>query len=155
MAMTKDEVTLLVASRITSFKVAEVAADLADWVDDQDTQATALLALLAVGHRSKSPARLKVLASERYAIIETDPPVITTITPNTRTAGGTQAVAIVGHDLTSTTGITVGGTAATSVVVVDDTHVTAVFPSKTAGTYDVVITTPAGSGTKTGGFIYT
>lgn len=154
MAMTKDEVTLLAASALTTQRVVGIAADYATWVDSKPTQATALLALLATHRTSKSPDVVMTNADARYAAIENDPPTVTTVTPNTGgTAGGT-AVTLVGTNFTGATGVTFGGTAATSVVVVNDTHITLVTPAKTAGAKDVVVTTPAGTGTKTNGFTY-
>jgi formylglycine-generating enzyme required for sulfatase activity len=70
------------------------------------------------------------------------------------TAGGT-AITIRGANLRGTTSVTVGGVAASGVTVVDDTKVTAVTPAGTAGLKQVVLTTPRGSSTLPGGFIYT
>lgn len=153
MAMTKDEVTLLAASAVTTKHVATVAATYATWVDAQDTQSTALLALLAVHRTSKSPTRVKAAADARYAAIESDPPVITSITPSTGSTAGGTAVTINGHDLLGATVVSFGGTTATSIVITD-TRITCVTPAKTAGAKDVIVTTPAGSITSTGGFTY-
>lgn len=155
MAMTKAEAALLAASQVTTQRVALVAATYEAWITAQDTESTAILALLASHKTSKSPARVLVAADARYAVIETDAPQVTSITPATGVAAGGTAVSIVGKDLTGATVITLGGTTLTSKVVVNDTHLTGVTPAKTAGAYDLVVTTPSGTVTKTNFYTYT
>ena len=65
--------------------------------------------------------------------------------------GGTSVV-ITGTDLTNAT-VTFGGTSA-SCTVDSDTQVTCTSPAHAAGAVDVVVTTPGGSATSTGGFTY-
>ena len=67
-------------------------------------------------------------------------------------AGSTQSV-LRGTSFTGTTGITIGGAAAT-LGSISDTSVAFTTPTGTIGAKDVVITTPAGSATLTGGFTY-
>jgi hypothetical protein len=81
-------------------------------------------------------------------------PTVTSISPNSGSTAGGGSVTITGTNFTSTTSVTFGGGAATSVTVVNDTTITAVTPAHAAGAVDVVITTPAGSGTATSGFTY-
>lgn len=154
MAMTKQEVAYMAAGCLTTQRNAEIASDFIDWIDAQVTAATAIQALAASMRSSKNPTVVMANADTWYAAFESDPPTITTVTPNTGLAAGGTAFTIVGTNLTGATALTIGGTAATSRVIVDDTHITAVTPAKTAGAYDVVVTTPAGSGTKTNGFTY-
>lgn len=154
MAMTKNEVSYLAAGCVTTQRIAAVAAIYVAWIEAQDTEATAILALAAQMRTSKSPTVVKANADAFYALIETDAPTVSSLSPNTGgTAGGT-AVTITGKDFNGATGVTFGATAATSVVVVSDTSITCVTPAKTAGAKDVVVTTPAGTGTKTNGFTY-
>lgn len=154
MAMTKAEVALLAASAVSTQRVAAIADEYETWIEAQDTEATALLALLAVHRTSKSPTVVMANADARYAAIENDAPNITSISPATGSTAGGTAVTITGTDFTGATGVTIGGAAATSVVVVSDTSITCVTPARTAGAKDVVVTTPAGSDTLTGGFTY-
>jgi hypothetical protein len=144
----------LAASMLTRRNVVGVATDYAAWIATKPTLATAENALLAAAGWSKSPTRVLANANEYYAAMENDPPTISTVTPNTGTTAGGTAITLVGTNFNGATAVTVGATAATSVVVVNDTHITCVTPAKTAGAKDVVVTTPAGSGTKTNGFTY-
>ena len=87
-------------------------------------------------------------------ITRLDLPAITSISPSNGPASGSTSVTITGTALTGATGVTVGGVAATGVVVNSATSVTFVTPAGTVGSRDVVITTPGGNGTLTGGFLY-
>lgn len=81
-------------------------------------------------------------------------PSLTNIAPNMGpTAGGT-VVTITGTDLTGATAVAFGGTPATSFTVDSSTQITATTPPHTAGAVDVVVTTPDGSGTLSGGYTY-
>lgn len=154
MAMTKQEVAYMAAASITKRRVTEIATLYIAWIDSKVTSGTAIQAMAAAMFSSRNPNRVMENAATWYNAFENDPPTITTVTPSTGTTAGGTAFTIVGTNLTGATALTIGGTAATSRVVVDDTHITAVTPAKTAGAYDVVVTTPAGSGTKTNGFTY-
>lgn len=81
-------------------------------------------------------------------------PTISTVSPATGPAAGGTTVTITGTLFTTGTTVTFGGTAGTSVSVKSDKKLTVVTPAKTAGAYDVVVTTAAGSATKTNGFTY-
>lgn len=154
MALTKQEAAAIAAGCLTTQRNVAIATDYIAWIDAQDTSATAVLALVSVMRSSKSPDIVLANADVEYARIETDAPTVTSMTPNTGTTAGGTAVTITGKDFIGATGVTFGGTAATSVVVVSDTSITCVTPAKTAGAKDVIVTTPAGSGTKTNGFTY-
>lgn len=81
-------------------------------------------------------------------------PVISSISPSTGpTAGGT-LVTITGANLTGTTGVAFDQHAATSVMVINDTTLTAVTPAGMVGSVDVAVTSPGGTATIAGGFIY-
>ncbi|MBV9457469.1 MAG: IPT/TIG domain-containing protein, partial [Bradyrhizobium sp.] len=83
------------------------------------------------------------------------PPTVTGASPNAGDiAGGTQ-VTITGTNFTGATAVTFGGTNALSVNVVSATQITATAPPHAAGLVNVVVTTPAGSGTGTGLFTFT
>ncbi len=81
-------------------------------------------------------------------------PAITLINPDNGPVAGGTLVTINGSNLTDTTGVTFGGAAGTSVTVVNDSQVTVVTPAGTAGAVDVVLTTPGGAVTSTGGYTY-
>ena len=61
---------------------------------------------------------------------------------------------ISGANFVSGATVNIGGKVATGVTVVSSTSITATTPSGTAGAQNVVVTTPGGSATKTGGFTY-
>lgn len=82
------------------------------------------------------------------------PPTITTVAPTTGAAAGGTAVTITGTGFTGATGVTFGGTAGTNFVVVSATSITCMSPAHAAGAVDVVVASPNGSATKTGGFTY-
>ena len=81
----------------------------------------------------------------------TGAPVITQISPS----GGLTAVAtpitITGAGFTGATNLSIGGSSVV-LTVVNNTTITATTPSLAAGPADVVVTTPAGTVTATGGF---
>jgi hypothetical protein len=83
------------------------------------------------------------------------PPAPSSLTVTTGPLAGGQSSVLRGTGLTGTTGITVGGNAATNLSVLSDTSVAFVTPSSgTPGAKDVMVTTPNGSATLTGGFTY-
>ena len=85
--------------------------------------------------------------------IPVDAPIIDSLTVTRGPlAGSTQSI-LRGTSFTGTTGITIGGAAAT-LGSITDTSVAFSTPAGTLGAKDVVITTPAGSATLTGGFTY-
>jgi lysophospholipase L1-like esterase len=82
------------------------------------------------------------------------PPVLASVSPGGGPLAGGTTITLAGSNLTGATGVTIGGVAATSVNVVNASTVTCVTPAGSAGPKDVVITTPAGSSTRVGGFNY-
>jgi hypothetical protein len=78
---------------------------------------------------------------------------ITGMTPNFGPTGGGTSVVITGTGFTGSTAFTFGGTAAVCTVN-SDTQVTCTSPAHSAGAVDVIITTPSGPATSTGGFTY-
>jgi hypothetical protein len=82
-------------------------------------------------------------------------PLAQAVAPNSGPAAGGTAVTVSGSRLTGATGVTFGGVAATGVSVTNDTTVACTTPAHAAGAVDVAVTTPDGTGTKTGGFTYT
>jgi hypothetical protein len=76
------------------------------------------------------------------------------ISPSSGPTSGGTIITITGTNLTGTTGVTIGGVPATLVTVVNGTTVTAKTPPGTLGPKDVVVTTPGGTATSTGGFTY-
>ena len=81
-------------------------------------------------------------------------PTVTAISPNHGTTLGGTSVTITGTNFTGATAATIGGTAAQFVTVVSATSITATTGAHAAGAADVVVTTPAGTGTGTGLFTY-
>lgn len=81
-------------------------------------------------------------------------PTVTSLTPNTGTTEGGQAITLAGSNFTGTTGVTIGGVAATDLVIVSDTSITATTPAHAAGAVDVVATNSYGPGTRTNGYTY-
>ena len=82
-------------------------------------------------------------------------PGVASVSPNTAVHAVATAVTIQGSGFTGATAVTIG-VACTAVTVVNDGEITCTTAATTvAGTFDVVVTTPAGTGTLTGGFIYT
>lgn len=153
MAMTKEEISYLAAGKLSKRRVGEIAALFMAWIDDQVTETTAIQALCAAASSSRNPNFVLNNAATWYAAFESDPPTITSITPNTGSTAGGTSVVIAGTNLLGATVVTFGGTTATSIVITD-TAITCATPAKTAGAKDVVVTTPAGSVTSTGGYTY-
>jgi uncharacterized protein YhjY with autotransporter beta-barrel domain len=81
-------------------------------------------------------------------------PTVTAISPASGPAAGGTSVTITGTTFTGATAVTIGGAAATGVTVVSPTTITATTPAGTAGAQDVVVTTPAGTGTGSGLYTY-
>ncbi len=81
------------------------------------------------------------------------PPTITSLAPTSGPLEGNTTVTIIGTDFTGATNVSFGGTAGT-ILTTSATQLTVTTPAHTAGTVDVVVTTPGGTATKTGGFTY-
>lgn len=82
------------------------------------------------------------------------PPTIASVAPASGSTLGGTTVTITGTNLTGASAVTFGGTAAASFTVDSATQVTATTPAHSAGAVNVVVTTPGGSVTRTGGFTY-
>ena len=81
-------------------------------------------------------------------------PTVTGVTPSSGLLAGGTSVTLTGTGFTGATGVTFGGTAGTSVVVVSATSITVTSPAHAAGAVAVVVSTPGGTATSTGGFTY-
>jgi Concanavalin A-like lectin/glucanases superfamily/IPT/TIG domain len=93
-----------------------------------------------------------ILSDYQYETV--GPPVITAISPNYGPQTGGTSLTISGTGFDSTTSVTVDGNAA-SITSNTSTLLQVTTPaSATSGAKDVVVTTPAGSSTSIGGFIY-
>jgi hypothetical protein len=82
------------------------------------------------------------------------PPTVTGISPASGPIAGGTAVTIAGTNFTGATSITIGGNAPTAVTVVSATSITATTTAHAAGAVNVVVTTPAGTGTGTNLFTF-
>ncbi|MCA8911483.1 MAG: IPT/TIG domain-containing protein [Planctomycetes bacterium] len=80
-------------------------------------------------------------------------PVITNISPTSGPSAGGQSVTITGTNMTGATSVTFDGNAAT-ITGNTGTTIDVTTPAGTAGAIDVVVTTPGGSDTSTGGYTY-
>ncbi|MFE7837053.1 IPT/TIG domain-containing protein [Streptomyces sp. NPDC057474] len=90
-----------------------------------------------------------------FTYVSPAPPIAVSITPVTGSITGGTPFVIIGTNLTGAQ-VTIGGVAATNVVVAPTgTVVAGLTPPGAAGNASVVVTTPAGSTTVTGGFTYT
>jgi IPT/TIG domain len=83
----------------------------------------------------------------------TAPPNPTNIIPNSGPEGGGTAVTILGTQLTGATAVTIGGAPLANLG--GGAAITGETPPGAQGPADVVVTSPAGSGTLPGGFTYT
>jgi uncharacterized repeat protein (TIGR02543 family) len=112
------------------------------------------------GSKGGSYATLNASNAVIYTATCTDdappvPPTASSLTVATGQLAGGQASVLLGSGLTGTTGITVGGASATNLNVISDTSVAFTTPSSgTVGAKDVIVTTPNGNATLTGGFTY-
>lgn len=79
---------------------------------------------------------------------------VTSIAPATGSALGYIPVVITGTGFTGATAVTFGTTPADTYVVDSDTQITASLPPHAAGLVDVIVTAPAGTGTKSNAFAY-
>jgi formylglycine-generating enzyme required for sulfatase activity len=122
---------------LSSWGVSGLSAGRADVNGDGTVDGSDLAAILAAWGASGTP-----------------PPQISAVTPGLGSTSGGTAITLTGTNLNGAISVTVGGMAATNVKVVSRTTVTAVTPPGTAGSSDVVVTTPGGAATRTGGFMY-
>jgi hypothetical protein len=87
-----------------------------------------------------------------FTYVAVPTPTITSIVPNSGPVAGGTSVVITGTNLTGGT-VTFGGLSATCTVD-SPTQITCTTPAHAAGAVNVVVTTPGGSATSTGGFTY-
>ncbi|MFS0857171.1 Ig-like domain-containing protein, partial [Paenibacillus taichungensis] len=97
---------------------------------------------------------LNSVGSTAGVLVDAIAPTITGVSPASGPASGGTTVTLTGTNLTGTTGVTFGGRAATAYTVNSATQITATAPSGTAGAVDIVVTTPGGTATLTGGYTY-
>ncbi len=116
------------------------------------TATTPVHAAGAVDVAVTTPAGTATLTGGFTYVVPT--PAITAVSPSSGpTAGGTP-VTITGSGFVAGATVLIGGVAATPVVVASATSITAVTGAHAAGPVDVVVTTPGGTATLTGGFTY-
>lgn len=89
-----------------------------------------------------------------YPLVGAAAPVVTHLFPVGGPAAGGTSVTIDGSGFTGATGVTFGGVAATGLVVLSDSEIDCVAPAHAVGAVDVVVTTPAGTGTDVAAFTY-
>ena len=110
------------------------------------------------GANSTKSKRLKYIVGDVISQADVDAlyaePTITTVSPNAGGIAGGTEVTITGTNLIDATGVTFGGTAGTAFSVLSNTQVKVTTPAKSAAAVDVVVTTDAGTATKTGGFTF-
>ncbi len=113
-----------------------------------DTQLTAVTPAHAAGVADISvttPSGTGILAAGFN--FETPAPTVSGISPSSGPTDGGTAVTITGTSFNGATSVTFGGVAAGSFAIVSNTQITATTPAHSAGAANVVVTTPAGSGT--------
>jgi formylglycine-generating enzyme required for sulfatase activity len=81
-------------------------------------------------------------------------PTLASLSPFAGPVGGGTAITLTGTNLSGATSVTVGGADATALVVLNSTTVTAITPPGVAGAATVAITTPGGTATLPGAYIY-
>jgi hypothetical protein len=85
----------------------------------------------------------------------TNPPTVTSVSPNSGPAAGGTPVTISGTNFASGATVTFGGALATNVVVVSSSQITATTPAGSGGAVTVTVTVSGQSGSLTNGFTYT
>jgi uncharacterized protein YhjY with autotransporter beta-barrel domain len=113
-----------------------------------DTQLTAVTPAHAAGATDiavTTPSGTGILAAGFS--FQAPLPTVSGISPSSGPTTGGTAVTVTGHNFTGATSVTFGNAAAGNVTVVSDSQITATTPSHSAGAANVVVTTPAGSGT--------
>lgn len=85
---------------------------------------------------------------------DTDPPTITNLSTTSGPVSGGTTTTINGTNLTGAETVTFGGTAGVNISVQSDSKIKVTTPAHASGPADVVVTTPDGTATKTGGFTF-
>jgi hypothetical protein len=83
-----------------------------------------------------------------------DVPVVILVTPPIGSPAGGTSVTITGTGFTGATAVSFGGTAATSFTVDSSTSISATTPAHPIGPVSVSVTTPGGTSTVPGLFVY-
>jgi hypothetical protein len=81
-------------------------------------------------------------------------PTISSVTPNSGSVSGGNAVTIAGTGFAGATAVKFGGYDAWSFTVESSSRITATVPPMPAGTVDVAVTTPGGTATRAGAYQY-
>jgi len=84
----------------------------------------------------------------------TIPPTVDSVTPLSGPVAGGTPITLSGTRFTDATSVTFGGIAATDVRVINSSTITAVVPPHAAGTVAIAVTTPDGTGSRTGAFTF-
>ncbi|MET9776139.1 IPT/TIG domain-containing protein [Streptomyces sp. NPDC006367] len=118
---------------------------------------------LAKTKESVLPLRLAVQGGDEadaWYVITDDPafqppvPTVVTIAPTTGPAAGGTTVTITGADLSGVTAVNFGNTPGTELTLRNDAELSVLTPAGVAGPVNVVLVSPGGNATKTGGFTY-
>jgi len=103
---------------------------------------------------SSDPVRAYTSSNDVFIARLRFDPTVAGISPNFGTTAGGGVVTITGTRFYSPATVTIGGVASSLFVVDNATQIRAVAPAGTSGARDVVVTTPSGSGTLSGGITY-
>ena len=103
---------------------------------------------------SSDPVRAYTSSNDAFVARLRFDPTVAGISPNFGTTAGGGVVTITGTRFYSPATVTIGGVASSLFVVDNATQIRAVAPAGTSGARDVVVTTPSGSGTLSGGITY-
>jgi hypothetical protein len=90
-------------------------------------------------------AERRFVRARNYTNVTAPAPAITSVSPDTGSTAGGQAVLISGSNFSGATAVTFGGTEATSFSILDDSEISAVAPAGSAGNVDVQVTTNNGT----------
>jgi hypothetical protein len=121
------------------------------WINAQTSESAAIQALLEAATQSTN---YDSVLTQATALLASNVPTVTAISLASGTTAGGVALTLTGTNLLGVTGVTFGGTAATVVKATSDTTVTLVSPAHASGAVSVVLTTTAGSVTKTTFYTY-
>lgn len=106
-------------------------------------------------YNTKTTATLTIgTVSAAFDVTTAAVPTVTSINPSHGSTAGGYSVSIGGTNFLGASAVTIGGNACTSPGSITAISLTCTAPAGTGLTKDVVVTTPAGSGTSTGSFNY-
>jgi hypothetical protein len=124
---------------------------------DSDTSISATTPAHAAGPVSVSvttPAGTSTVPGLFTYLAVPAPPLVVLVTPPTGSVAGGTAVTITGTGFTGATAVSFDGTAATTFTVDSDTSISATTPAHALGPVAVSVTTPGGTSTIPGLFLY-